>query len=642
MSFADRLARARRPPSATSQVEEPRGLAARMGLTTRGPSSWHPSSRPRRPVVQDSPDLRRILALPERILDLSKVPAWPREQELRKENPDCKCREMGRHCVTALNPLQRAVCIEAEQGLSLGTGTVFAAAGVGHGKELLCELLPLVMRAQNALLLIPPSDRETFPFNWAHYGQHWLQPNLVGGSGPFVLTPGWTRLTVVAYSELSHKKFTAMLKAIAPDLVIANEAHKLSNLDSVGTSRIVEYLKDNPRVPFIPLTGTPTKDGLENYGHLSALALGEGSPLPIDPEVLAEWAAAIDPERKGGKLPALKGALSAMCRPGEDVRAAFKRRRATTRGMIDTTEASVAATLHIHQRVPPPSPSAVREAIAFVRRTGIRPDGHEWDPETAAGEIAACLRQLAAGFYYRWIYPRGEPEPLIKRWFAARRAWNAEVREMLLRRAPHMDSPALLMEAAARAFHGRTGTLERPVWSSRAFAEWREVRKQVVPEQQAVWIDDWLARDAAGWGKEHKGIIWYTSRAFGLKVAEISKLPRFGDGKMASATIERERGDRSIVASIHAHGQGKNLQYAFCKMLFGQMPADVGLFEQYLGRCHRQGQPKDTVDAWFYLHDHTFREDFAVGRERALYVAGTTPSKAKLVHGDYHFSLEGL
>ena len=35
--------------------------------------------------------------------------------------------------------------------------------------------------------------------------------------------------------------------------------------------------------------------------------------------------------------------------------------------------------------------------------------------------------QLSAGFFYRWRYPRGEPEVLILDWFRKRQAWNREL-----------------------------------------------------------------------------------------------------------------------------------------------------------------------------------------------------------------------
>lgn len=602
-------------------------IQARLGLTdVKVPGQSVLPNRLRRPSVQGSEDLDRILALPRRKPDLANVPEWPLEKLLRKENPACRCSEMGRPCVKALRPIQRLALIEAQERKGIQ-----GAIGVGHGKELICELLPFALGAKNAVLLIPPDMREAFALDWEHYGQHWWQPNLVGGSN---FIPGMPRLRVIAYSELSHEKFTDELRKWKPDALICNEAHNLCNPKSIRTRRLIAYAAEEATVPCLFFSGTLTKNSICNEAHLAALSLGLGSPYPLDETELGMWARAIDPQREGGKLPALMGALKALCNDGEDVRSAFKRRRSETPGVVDTTEAAIPAALYLRERVPPKMPEEVKKAIADVEKMACRPDGEEF---TEAWQVSKCVSELSSGFYYRWIYPRGEDEKLIARWFGARQAWNREVRELLQRPVPHLDSPALAAKAAIRSLLGLEGTPEKPIWKSRSFAEWREVHKLVRPETQAVWISDWLARDAAAWGKEHHGIIWYRSRAFGAKVGEISGFPIFGEGKEASRNIEKEKGNRSIIASLKAHGTGKNLQYGFSKSLFAQMPYDAGLWEQHLGRTHRYGQPKDSVDAWIYRHCPSYLEAFAKGYELALFAHETKPNPQKLMYATYSF-----
>ncbi len=597
-------------------------LAARLGYTdvaVEGQAT--PPSRHVRPSVGKSSDLDRILALPVRkestLLDFS---------FLQKANEACQCSEMRRPCAKALLPIQAQALTEAAT-----LNGMVGAIGVGHGKELICELLPLVMRdCKTAILLISPDMRESLRLDWDYYGQHWHQPNLVGGS---VFVKGRPRLKVIAYSELSHEKFTAALQQWKPDLIIANEAHSICGLGSVRTRRVLSYCAEHPECRFIPLSGTLTTRSLKDYGHLCSLALGEGSPLPNDQATLEDWAQAIDPPKDGGKLPALMGSLVKFCRPGESIRAAFKRRRAATPGMIDTSESAIPNALNVHLRTLN-VPEKVQKVLTSVRRTATRPDGEEF---TEAWQISKCLKEIAAGFYYRWIYPRGELPELIDQWFKARQAWNREVRELLQYPKLHLDSPKLAARAAIRAALGQTGTPERPVWHSQTFEAWRAIRKQVEPEVEGVWIDDWLAQDAAQWSRSNNGIIWYSNRVLGIRIAELAGVPRYGGGAEASVLILREKGYRSIVASMKAHHKNKNLQM-FSRNLVTQQPPDAAMWEQLLGRTHRRGQLADTVEVELYLHTPELRTAFEKAEELARYVGETTPNPQKLSYAAYSFA----
>lgn len=614
MGLADYFGRKERVAAATS-------LSARLGFTDKAvPGQVIPQNKLRRPTVQDSGDLERILNLPSRetieLLDFS----W-----LKKRTTTCRCKDMGRPCCSELLPIQHQALSEAAR-----VGGLYASVGVGHGKELVFELLPLVMEGvKTAVLFIGPEMRESFRADWEYYGQHWVQPNLVGGS---VFVPGLPRLKVIAYSELSHEKSTAAMRSWDPDLVMGNEAHNLACLTSVRTRRVIDFGASKPDAKFVWGSGTLSVRSIRDSAHLAALALGEGSPFPIDEDVLSEWAAAIDPEG-GGKLPALMGALKKLCRPGETAREAFKRRRRTTPGVIDTSEQSIPNALVMHKRDPPPVPDAVRTMLEQVRKTSCRPDGEEFTEEI---QTARCLHQLAAGFYYKWIYPNGEPEDLIRAWFSARQAWNREVRDLLLRPRPYLDSPALAMRAALRGELGVESTPEKPVWKSRTFPAWKEVHKLVRPVQKAEWISDWLARDAVKWAEEKPGIVWYASRTFGAKVEELAEgaLKRYGGGSQANEEILKETGKRSILVSMKAYSKNFNLQ-AFNRNLVTQAWPDAAMWEQGLGRTHRRGQMADEVHNWLYLHTPELRRSFEHARNLAKFVEETSPNRMKLCRATY-------
>lgn len=620
------------------KAERP-SLGQRLGFTDRkveGPQAT-PLNRMRRPVVQESDDLQRILALPTREADVSRqhpgVLAGGLDW-LKKRNPTCRCEELGQSCARELLPVQGWALWEAWEN----DGAVLSI-GVGHGKELIFELLPMVMRdVKTAVLLIPPDMRESFSLDWERYGQHWEQPNLVGGTGDFKkYKPDGTlrpRLKVIAYSELQRENFATCLEEWEPDLIMLNEAHHVCRLSSTRGGRFFRYAADSDcRV--VPGSGTLIVRSIKDSGPLAALALGDGSPFPLDEEALGEWAAAIDPFQPRGKLPALMGALKALCLPGEDARTAFKRRRRLTPGVIDTAEASVPNALNFHLRTPPPVPPAVQAAMRQVRETGARPDGEEFTQESM---VAKCLRELSAGFYYRWTYPRGEPEELIKRWFSARQDWNREVRELLQYPRPHLDSPLLAAKAAFRYLAGRQGTAEKPVWPSRSFKAWHDVHKLVKPVPREVWVDDWLARDAAAWAQKCTGIVWYSSVAFGKRVAELSGLKLYDGGDKNSRELLRESGRASVVCSIKAHGTGKNLQM-FWRSLVAELPHDAAKWEQLIGRTHRHGQRHDPVEVHLYQHTPEVVRGFHRAVQLAEFVEATTPNRQKLCFCAYDWKV---
>jgi hypothetical protein len=263
----------------------------------------------------------------------------------------------------------------------------------------------------------------------------------------------------------------------------------------------------------------------------------------------------------------------------------------------------------------------------------VRPDGEEL---VEALEVRVVARQLAAGFYYRWRFPRKEPAELIERWFAARKAWHKELREKLKLRQEHLDSPMLAANAAARFYEGYEGPL--PIWSAATWPAWNEIQAQVYHETEAIWVNDWLARDAAEWVKKHKGVVWCDTGAFGHRVAELAGLPYHGGGPNAETAIRAEKGDRGIVASRHAHGTGRDgLQRYFREQYTPEPPASGHAWEQLLGRLHRIGQEADEVDTHIPRHEPELVDALDSAVAQARYVYETTGANQKLLAATFAF-----
>ena len=389
---------------------------------------------------------------------------------------------------------------------------------------------------------------------------------------------------------------------------------------------------------------------MKDASHLSAHALGLGSPYPIWPSEADKWAAVIDPSplpdtssdtalslRKAFDKNAAKatGIFSSMRNDG--IREGFRERIITTPGVISTRSSSVTASISISLREPPKMPEQVKKALIDVRVEAIRPDGEQL-VETI--DVVTCARSVACGMYEYWAYPKGESEALIEEWFAARKLWNKALRRKLLFGEPHLDSPILCANAAERAWRVPKYEGPLPKWLEESWPAWAAVKELVQPDPRVRWIDDYLARDAAKWATENKGIVWCQSRALGLKIAEIAGLPYHAGGPDAEAKILAEKGNRSVIASIDAHGTGRDgLQYKFNKQLVAEPPSSADRWEQLLGRLCREGQDADTVETEIYAHTVEVKDALRKAFALAEFIEATTPNRQLLLAADCDFEL---
>lgn len=561
---------------------------------TRGPKVFGMSP------VGNSEDLERILALPRRERPSEEQQAEMARimtERLRRHNPACQCAALRPHdknpCITSLNKVQGWYLYEFSQTLG-----ALGSIAVGEGKTGIGVLLAMVFPWKEedlangkarAAILLQPNLREQFRADFKLWAQHFHVPNLAGSGEPFM--PGKPVLDILAYSELSSKACTSWLKTNAPKLVTADECHNLKDTSSVRTSRFLTYFTQAD-VALCAHSGSLTTRGIGDHAHLAALSLGQGSPLPLDPRTVQEWAQALDYNPRGIQAPA--GALKKLCAPDEPVHSGFRRRTIETCGVISTADAVLPTKLIIRERRPPSIPREIQDALKLIRNRKKRPDGEELTEQI---EVVQTARQVAQGFFYFWRFPRGEPAELIAEWRLKRSAWNRELREKMEgRRLEYLDSPELLREAAERYLAGERGE-GLPVWRSEHFAAWRDIEDKVKPVQGTKWLHTYLAEDAVQWGRQAPGIIWYENTAWGAKVAELGGFPLFDGG--TDAEIARETGSRTIVASIDAHGIGKNLQMFHRALVIGSGPSD---WEQLLGRLHRQKQEASEVIFDVYLH----------------------------------------
>jgi hypothetical protein len=510
--------------------------------------------------VPAGPEFRRVDALPRREFDPKSCAPAPWEAELWR--PEGCGRE---RCVYngGLLPTQRAACQEglARRGL-------VGSLGLGHGKTLISFLLATLLQPGPVVLLVSPSLRQQTRAAWEHLSKHWK------------LAP----VHVVAYSELSSPKHGDVLERLAPRVVVADEAHCLANPKAARTKRFLRYFAGNPGTLFVALSGTLTNRSLRDWGHLSRLALGPGSPAPVGFKVIEDWSFAVD-DMGEGMEPAPGGALNRWCRPDETTREGWGRRVRETPGVAATRSQECDATLVLRERRIK-LPEQVDVALTRLRKLWVRPDG----VELASGpEFYRHARTLSMGFYLRWV----EQPP--QDWLEARKAWVSERSGFLSRRStPGLDSPALYEQAV---ISGRV--------ASRSYQRWKDVEHQFRPTTEPVWLSEFMVQDVAALVQRGSPlVVWSRHPAFGAAVAEAAGIPYYGAGKTAELLLLEEcetRGDRSIVVSLQSHYQGRNMQ-AWSHAIWPGFSANGRVVEQCLGRLHRQGQRADQVEYLLYLH----------------------------------------
>lgn len=644
------------------------------------------------PPVSDSEDLRRVLKLSRRHLDIkdpAAARAWTQHlrRERRPEEGPCDCKQRWGFCITDLFNAQGWMLenlMDARGG--------FGALGVGDGKTGLDILASLAIPGvQRALLLIPPNIKPQFlSRDYPQWSAHFKTPILAGATAT-QFQAGRPTLHVVTYAEVSNPKNSDLIKRINPDLIIADEAHNLGDPASARTGRFLRQFGEKPSLMLVALSGSFTAGSIKSFAHFLVLALRENAPVPLHPQVCDTWALALDAPGGRNPFPCPPGMLLSLAGPEEAgiasdterARAGFSRRLYDTLGCIATSDPELPVGLEINERKPPPMPDRIRELMSHTREHDERPDGEQLQTPL---EISAVTRRLSAGFYYRWRFPKvtdsaccnlritgegllgsylhvkpngcktfnkdcedcmAQRAIVIKKWEQARKKYRSEVRVKCKDQIEFLDSPKLLKNAAERWHNGythndhgivtqyppRCATGPRRVWESEHYPPWMAVKDTVEYERQAVWESDWLARDCVEWAKEGPGIIWYSHQAFAEMVEKIAResgvvLPHYGGGKLADSGIMLEKGDRPILASIKAHGTGKNLQHAFWRNLVANNPSDPKAWEQLIGRTHRKGQARDVV---FYVYRHTddYRDAIRTVQARARFIETTMRNRQR-------------
>lgn len=564
-------------------------------------------------------------------------------------------------CMTELNPSQAWSLRELPR-----SGGLLGYLSVGSGKTVLGMLSPMaVPTVRTVVLLAKPNQRIHYRNHYLRLREHFHVPTLIfdttTGNKDGWIVDGTPTVHFIPYSLLSNPKSSLLLeKQIDPDMVIADECHLLGNPVAARTARFLRLMNGRNGRIFCGWSGSLVHKSIKDVSHLSAHALGLGSPYPIPDKEVLLWSGVIDPvmapdtESETAKelrmaFGAKRNLERAMTLAGVisdgGVRQGHRDRVIQTLGVISTKSSSVNCSISINEREIKKTPKTVLDVIRDIRNESVLRVGDYEETLVDQMEIVSTAREAGAGYYNYWAFPKAtdeerKPGGLISQWFARRKLFKKALRAKLKYGEPHLDSPALCENAAERAFRvpQYEGTL--PVWPEPTWPEWAEIKDQVEPDPRTKWIDDFLAQDAAEWARANIGVVWCHSRAFGKRVAQLAGLPYHGGGPNSEANILAEDGKRSIIASIPAHGESLDgLQTKFYRQLVAEVPSSGKGWEQLLGRLAREGQRADTVETEVYRHVIEYRDAFAKAVALAEFIEATTPNRQLILAADLGFDV---
>jgi hypothetical protein len=538
----------------------------------------------RRTGVRATPEFQRIKFLPRRSwLQLS-------EDGYREKLSEFLRAPGG---TMTLRPAQVAVLTEAYDY----RGCV-GQLGLGAGKTLVTALLPTILSAERPVLLAPAKLRDKTARDFQKLREHWL------------VHP---KIEFISYEQLARVKQAELLEQIDPDLIMADEVHRLKNLNAGCTKRVKRRMSKRPDTVFVGLSGTLTVRTPLDYWHLSMWALQRSGllPLPKNYDETHEWALAIGVKVDDDKRVA-PGALLELAPEGlpeimpavTKARLGVQKRLRDTPGFVMTADTDVDASLTL-QVIRPPRSERIEEALERMRKTRETPNG---DTLIRPVDVWRQARELACGFYYRWE-PAAHPI-----WLLWRTNWGRYVRHVL-QSSSKLDTPLQVQQWVERTV--KEGRKEEPftlsdpdkpddpeatikLVPSEILRRWIEVRPVFKPNPVAYWIDDsymrWLVATELT-PKHPPTVVWVEHIAVATKLRELSGMPFCNrNARDDKGRHIEDLGGQHVIASIESCGEGVNLQESWSRNLVVSCPPVGKVWEQMIGRTHRSGQTEDEVE----------------------------------------------
>lgn len=481
---------------------------------------------------------------------------------------------------------------------------------------------------------------------------------------------------ILPYSCLSTQDASEVLLAIDPDCIIADEAHSLSYRTSARTNRIIHFLEHRAKqgrvVEFIPMSGTITGKTIMEYQPLIGACLNINSPLPLSPTMANEWGHWIDAEAEEYTGDASLGQIQGLVDwarlhfPQQEIpndisgfRTAYRLRLNSAPGVVSTGDAEIGTSLYIANRVV----EVDKESDGWKRLDsmidgvleGLAPNG---DIIEHAIHGFRWLYELSAGFYNQMLWPSADT-------LAKRKNISIEHATDIIERAiqhhemsqifakelrawlsthniPSLDTPLLVRSSMAQNGHARVGKVLYTAWQEMKRLEFEEMP---IRDKRAVRVFDYKVKAVADWYRNHvpKGagcLVWaYNNEiiewtAECLSEAGLDPLVCYSGEQYNRLIRDPKNKHRLVVASIAAHGTGKNLQH-FQHQYCVQWPRPAKTAEQLLARTHRTGQKADELIVYTNFTTEFDRLNYAACLNDALYIQQTLGNRQRIIYAGY-------
>lgn len=506
----------------------------------------------RRPEVRWTRDFERIANLPRRTFTATDAEAWA-------EVLTAELRCAGSPAGTALLKWQGLALAEA-----LDNNGALLGLPVGTGKTLIAELLPVVMRAHRAVLIVPtPGLRDkTIADRRAMLGV-WR----IANPPPRIFT----------LKELCLKQNEKLIDDFAPDLIVIDEADDLSNAGASVARRIDRYVLANPHVRVVCMTGTLMRNSIMGFWHLCMWALRERAPMPLKQGEAETWANVIDNKIRNPLSRTDPGPLGGDTM---EARAWFAARLRDTPGVVIVDEDSAAhIPLTVNVRLAKECAELNKHFDRFVLEQE-NPAGISVSDPLSRWRIDA---QLGAGYFEYWDPPPPEE------WRVARRNLARFVRQTIERAASWsrpVDTESQVLSRFA----------DDPIVEA-----WFAIKDVYDPKlhTRTAWVSSATIETAVAWFRESTapGIVWCGGVPFAEALTAATRLPYYGEkGRDQQGRALHSAPVENIICSWNANKKGFNLQ-PWRRMLIVQPPQSAKWLEQIFGRPHRQGQTQPvTID----------------------------------------------
>ncbi len=473
----------------------------------------------------------------------------------------------------------------------------YSQMGVGEGKTLITYCGPEVVEAENSILVVPAKLREKTWIEFQRYAEYFR-----------CTKPA----RVMTYHDFYEREDVDLFEEIRPDFVMLDEVQHARNQEGSFVKRLDRWVvKSNCKVWCG--TGTGTRFSIKDFSHMLIWGLNDMAPMPLDPDELEVWSAALDEKRKWvmGVRPKRVSVgvlleLDSRCRKRPDftvteqgaARIALRNRLHATPGVIISLADSCKMPLSINL-VAAPEDEVLNAHFEEFRNFSAMPNG---DVIADAPVLYTKEKQLGAGFHMVWDPPPPDD------WRDARR----ECMKYVINRIKHTahlgykERPRGHVPKCDCGVCVKLRPLDTPGAVFLAHGDeprvkaWLDIASTYKEQTKAEWLSASVVHYAANWAKRTGGIVWAEFTELGEAIAKAARIPYYGeDGRSVHGTsIENDTGGHAIVASIGANGEGRNLQGGPLQANKGGWHDNLMIgvtqsaerLEQWLGRTHRRGQ----------------------------------------------------